>query len=144
MARAPAPLPSDLRRELAEATTTLMSAMGRVADLATRLPLDSTRAGHTGALYRACNWLWAPTWHRLRPPPTGNGAWTAEAGQSVKDRWVFPLAPDDDRAQVLAVKDDSVNRRMPWAQYREPVWSRGSFRPHTGGGDYKQFAARAA
>src|SRR5690348_807210 len=22
--------------------------------------------GHTGALYRACNWLWAPTWHRLR------------------------------------------------------------------------------
>ena len=102
------------------------------------------RAGHTGALYRACNWLWAPTWHRLRPPPTGNGAWTAEAGQSVKDRWVFPLAPDADRAQVLAVKDDSVNRRMPWAQYREPVWSRGSFRPHTGGGDYKQFASRAA
>ena len=64
--------------------------------------------------------------------------------RSVKDRWVFPLAPDADRAQVLAVKDDSVNRRMPWAQYREPVWSRGSFRPHTGGGDYKQFAARAA
>src|SRR5262245_32974721 len=20
-------------------------------------------AGHTGALYRACGWLWAPTWH---------------------------------------------------------------------------------
>jgi hypothetical protein len=33
-------------------------------------------AGHTGALYRACNWLWAPTWHRLREPPTGNGSWT--------------------------------------------------------------------
>ncbi|MBK9675840.1 MAG: CDGSH iron-sulfur domain-containing protein [Betaproteobacteria bacterium] len=47
---APAPLPADLRRELAEATTTLMSAMGRVADLATRLPLDSTRAGATAAL----------------------------------------------------------------------------------------------
>src|SRR4051812_20221219 len=27
--------------------------------------------GHSGALYRACNWLWAPTWHRLREPPSG-------------------------------------------------------------------------
>lgn len=26
-------------------------------------------AGHDGALYRASGWLWAPTWHRLRPPP---------------------------------------------------------------------------
>lgn len=99
------------------------------------------RAGHTGALYRACNWLWAPTWHRLRPPPTGNGAWSTKGAQSVKDRWVFPLTPDADRSQMLAVKDDSINRKMPWAQYREPVWSRGAFRPHTGGGDYQQFIA---
>ncbi|MBK7794587.1 MAG: CDGSH iron-sulfur domain-containing protein [Betaproteobacteria bacterium] len=47
---APAPLPPELRRELAEATTTLMSAMGRVADLATRLPVDSTCPGATAAL----------------------------------------------------------------------------------------------
>ncbi|MFA5898853.1 MAG: hypothetical protein WC829_07035 [Hyphomicrobium sp.] len=102
------------------------------------------RAGHTGALYRACNWLWAPTWHRLRPPPSGNGAWSAKGPQSVKDRWVFPLTADADRAKVLSVKDDSVNRRLPWAEYREPVWSRGSFRPHTGGGNYKKFAAMQA
>jgi len=113
------------------------------ADNTTIVSYSDPRAGHTGALYRACNWLWAPTWHRLRPPPTGNGAWTTDAGQAVKDRWVFPLMRDADRAAVLAVKDDSINRRMPWAEYREPVWSRGSFRPHTGGGDYQQFAARA-
>lgn len=110
----------------------------------TIISYSDPRAGHTGALYRACNWLWAPTWHRLRPPPTGNGQWKQDGGQSVKDRWVFPLAADTDRAQVLAVKDDAVVRRMPWAEYREPVWSRGSFRPHTGGGNYKQFAALQA
>lgn len=76
--------------------------------------------GHTGALYRACNWLWAPTWHRLRPPPTGNGAWTEGAGQSVKDRWVFLLKPDADRVARLTVNDDSVLRRLPWARYAEP------------------------
>ena len=30
-------------------------------------------AGHTGALYRACNWTWRPTWMRLAPPPSGGG-----------------------------------------------------------------------
>lgn len=109
--------------------------------VSTIVSYSDPRAGHTGALYRACNWLWAPTWHRLRPPPTGNGAWTTKGAQSVKDRWVFPLLPDSNRAAVLAVKDDSVNRKMPWAGYREPVWSRGAFRPHTGGGDYRQFVS---
>lgn len=47
--------------------------------------------GHGGSLYRACNWLWAPTWHRLRPPPTGFGSWDGKRQQAVKDRWVFPL-----------------------------------------------------
>src|SRR5262245_60944398 len=47
--------------------------------------------GHTGALYRACNWLWAPTWHRLREPPTGNGNW-GTGRQAVKDRWIYPLS----------------------------------------------------
>lgn len=67
--------------------------------------------GHTGALYRACNWLWAPTWHRLRPPPTGNGKWKTDKVQSVKDRWVDALRPDDRRAALLAVKDASIERR---------------------------------
>lgn len=78
--------------------------------------------GHTGALYRACNWLWAPTWHRLRPPPTGNGSW-GEAGRvhAVKDRWVFPLRADPERVSCLRIDDGGVLRRFPWALYDEPV-----------------------
>lgn len=95
--------------------------------------------GHTGALYRACNWLWAPTWHRLRPPPTGNGSWAAGKPQSVKDRWVYPLSPDADRANVLAMRDASVEKRYPWAVYREPTWRRGRFNPATGGGAYREW-----
>jgi hypothetical protein len=47
--------------------------------------------GHTGALYKACNWEWAPTWHRLSPPPTGNGNWGGKSPQAIKDRWVYHL-----------------------------------------------------
>jgi CDGSH-type Zn-finger protein/uncharacterized Fe-S cluster protein YjdI len=46
---APAPLPGDLRVALASSTTALMSAMGRVADEATRLPVDAARRGPTAA-----------------------------------------------------------------------------------------------
>lgn len=85
--------------------------------------------GHTGALYRASNWLWAPTWHRLRTPPTGNGRWSAGGKvEAVKDRWVFCLRPDSSRERLLAVKDDSLVRLYPWAQYREGV-----------GGDFKRW-----
>jgi hypothetical protein len=80
--------------------------------------------GHTGALYRACNWQWAPTWHRLRPPPTGNGQWTKGKSEAVKDRWVFPLRKDAKRSSFLTIEDESLRRRMPWANYP---------------GDYKQF-----
>jgi hypothetical protein len=89
-------------------------------------------AGHTGALYRACNWLWAPTWHRLREPPTGNGSWTAGKRQRAKDQWVFCLRPDESRERLLLIRDDSVRRAMPWAQYRE-----GS------GGDFKRWLAQS-
>ena len=64
--------------------------------------------GHTGALYKACNWEWAPTWHRLRPPPTGNGSWRDGEQQSVKDRWVFKLAKDARRDEILSVKDAAL------------------------------------
>jgi CDGSH-type Zn-finger protein/uncharacterized Fe-S cluster protein YjdI len=47
---APAPLPPDLRAALATSTTTLMSVMGRVADVASRLPVDAARPGATAAL----------------------------------------------------------------------------------------------
>jgi hypothetical protein len=84
--------------------------------------------GHTGALYRACNWQWAPTWHRLRPPPTGNGAWTDDKQQATKDRWVFSLRADPRRSDLLTVNDDSLMQRVPWASYTEGR-----------GGDYKRF-----
>lgn len=42
---APAPLPRELRLSLASGTTVLMSAMGRAADVATRLPADPARPG---------------------------------------------------------------------------------------------------
>ena len=47
---APAPLPRDLRLALANSTTALMSAMGRLADVATRLPADAALPGSTAAL----------------------------------------------------------------------------------------------
>ena len=45
----PAPLPRDLRLALADASTTLMVAMGRVADAATRLPASRNCPGSTAA-----------------------------------------------------------------------------------------------
>lgn len=111
-------------------------------DLTTVVSYSDPSAGHSGALYRACNWLWAPTWHRLRPPPTGNGSWTDGKEQAVKDRWVYPLQPDAAREALLSVKDDSVMKQMPWASYREPRWRRGRFDPSSGGGDFKQFSTR--
>lgn len=111
-------------------------------DITTFVSYSDPSAGHTGALYRACNWLWAPTWQRLRPAPSGNGSWDGRKVQSAKDRWVFPLRPDADRARVLSVKDSSVRRVMPWAEYVEPKWS--GNRRSGGGGDYKQWVSLQA
>jgi CDGSH-type Zn-finger protein/uncharacterized Fe-S cluster protein YjdI len=47
---APAPLPGELRSALAATTTTLMSAMSRVADAATRLPADPGRSAMTAGV----------------------------------------------------------------------------------------------
>ena len=94
--------------------------------------------GHTGALYRACNWLWAPTWHRLQPPPTGLGSWDGKTPSAPKDRWVYPLRPDGARAGILSLeRHGSVFSRFPWASYVEPVWRRGV--PHGGGGNFALF-----
>lgn len=94
--------------------------------------------GHTGALYRACGFLWAPTWHRLFPPPTGQGSWTGAKVEAVKDRWIAVLRPDPIRAAVLAVDDGRI-KRMPWAEYREPQWKRGVPQLATAGGDFKHW-----
>jgi len=77
-------------------------------DVTTVVSYSDPSVGHTGALYRACNWLWAPTWHRLRPPPTGNGSWRDGVTQSVKDRWVYPLRRDERRARILIPNDRTL------------------------------------
>jgi hypothetical protein len=89
-------------------------------EVTTLVSYSDPSVGHTGALYKACNWLWAPTWLRLRPPPTGNGSWQEGAAQSVKDRWVYPLRRDERRAELLRVNDESLMRRNPNLGYREP------------------------
>jgi hypothetical protein len=114
-------------------------AAGRWPHVTTIVSYSDPAAGHTGALYRACNWGWAPTWHRLRPPPTGAGSWDGRAVQGVKDRWVFPLLPDADRPRLLALDDAALRRRYPWAQWREPRFRRGRAVPGTGGGDFRRW-----
>lgn len=77
--------------------------------------------GHTGALYRACNWTWAPTWLRLRPPPSGQGDW-GSGRQAVKDRWIFALRPDARRAGVLLVDDIAAVRGFTPTRPHESAW----------------------
>lgn len=102
-------------------------------DVTTIVSYSDPSKGHTGALYRACNWWWAPTWHRLRPPPSGNGSWNGVESESVKDRWVFPLRRDPSRESLLVAADEATLRRFPMARYREP-----------GGADWKAWRAAVA
>lgn len=97
-------------------------------EVTTVVSYSDPSVGHVGALYRACNWLWAPTWHRLRPPPSGNGSWVDGKIQSVKDRWVFPLRPDVARAILLVARDESVLRGKPYLRYNDKT-----------GADFKQW-----
>lgn len=100
-------------------------------EVTTIVSYSDPSVGHTGALYRASNWLWAPTWHRLRTPPSGNGKWSKGGKvEAVKDRWIFCLQPDAERESILAIQDDSIRRRMPWAEFKEKR-----------GGDYKRWRA---
>ena len=78
--------------------------LAQFPEVTTCVSYSDPSVGHTGALYKACNWQWAPTWHRLKPPPTGNGSWDGQTQQSVKDRWIFRLRPDAQRADILRVK----------------------------------------
>lgn len=98
-------------------------------EVTTIVSYSDPSVGHTGALYRASNWLWAPTWHRLRTPPSGNGKWSKSGKvEAVKDRWVYCLSDDAEREQILAVQDAALVRRFPYAEYREKR-----------GGDYKRW-----
>ena len=91
-------------------------------DITTVVSYSDPGVGHTGSLYKACNWIWAPTWQKLRPPPSGGGSWDGITTQTPKDRWIYPLRPDPERESILAIKDASVVKRFPEAQYREPRW----------------------
>ena len=102
----------------------------RLPEVTTLVSYSDPSHGHTGALYRACNWQWAPTWHRLRTPPTGNGSWTTGVPQAVKDRWIFPVSPDPHRAAVLHIEDEAAIRfwrqnatdnELRWARMNEQL-----------------------
>lgn len=99
-------------RQWARVARTLRAELPQVTTI---ISYSDPSAGHTGALYKACNWFWRPTWHRLRPPPSGNGSWKSGEPQSVKDRWMFALRPDARRDELLSVKDESIARRMELA-----------------------------
>lgn len=86
----------------------------RFPDCTTVVSYSDPSQGHTGSLYRACGWVWAPTWHRICTPPTGNGSWTVGVMQSAKDRWIYHVRPDADRVRVLRL-DDAYIRRFPWS-----------------------------
>jgi hypothetical protein len=108
-------------------------------DITTLVSYSDPSHGHTGALYRACGWLWAPTWHRLRTPPTGNGKWS-EIPQAAKDRWIYPLRPDALRPVLLSINDDACKSKFFWAEYQEPQWHGARF--SGGGGDYLRFIGK--
>lgn len=82
----------------------------RDATARTLISYSDPSAGHTGSLYRACNWLWAPTWLRLRPPPGGHGAWTKGKPESIKDRWVFHVTKRDAARSILRPDDPAAVR----------------------------------
>lgn len=88
-----------------------VAAIRRIFPAVTTLVSYSDPAqGHTGSLYRACNWRWSPTWQRLRPPPTGGGNWGGAARQEVKDRWVFCIRRDARRRDLLRIDDPGAIR----------------------------------
>lgn len=92
-----------------------------LSDASTVVSYSDPSVGHTGALYRACNWIWAPTWHVLRPPPTGAGIRGGKR-QHAKHRWVALLTKDARREEALRLRDSSLEARFPWASYTEPRW----------------------
>ena len=87
-------------------------------DCTTVVSYSDPSQGHTGALYRACGWKWAPTWHRIVTPPTGNGSWKKGKQESAKDQWICQIRRDPYRSEVLVI-DESYAKRFPWSVYNE-------------------------
>jgi hypothetical protein len=83
----------------------------RYPSLTTLVSYSDRAAGHTGHLYRACNWRWRPAWNRVTPPPTGGGSWDGITQQEPKDRWVYALRPDPTRDDYIRL-DPIYERRL--------------------------------
>ncbi len=97
----------------------------RRAGALTLLSYSDPSVGHTGALYRAANWIWAPQWQRLRPPPTRGGTWDGITVQEPKDRWVFHVTRRDPRRQQLVCDDrGAVRYWLAHATAEERAWAR--------------------
>jgi hypothetical protein len=56
---------------------------------------------------------------RLRPPPSGNGAWTIGKPEAIKDRWIFPVRPDRRRESLLYIDDEAAIRY--WSSHASPA-----------------------
>ncbi|GAA4175966.1 hypothetical protein [Gryllotalpicola koreensis] len=97
----------------------------RLPKVTTLVSYSDPGHGHTGALYRACNWVWRPTWQRLRPPPTGNGSWDGDRAEAIKDRWIFGTRHDAAREQIVRITDMAAIRY--WREHatdHEIRWAR--------------------
>jgi CDGSH-type Zn-finger protein/uncharacterized Fe-S cluster protein YjdI len=108
---APAPLPAELRTALATTTTTLMAAMSRVADVATRLPADPSRSAATAApnfeLPGSSGQLVQQCAARIL------GERCAElAGAARKLAFTVPLAGVADELDALARRYEELHRRF--------------------------------
>lgn len=73
----------------------------RLPAVTTLVSYSDPSVGHTGSLYRACNWAWRPTWLQLKPPPSGGGSWDGRTQQAPKARWIFALRRDARRESFL-------------------------------------------
>lgn len=77
----------------------------RFPAVTTLVSYSDPSVGHTGALYKACNWRWRPTWVQLKPPPSGGGSWDGIKKQAPKARWVFEVRRDPRREDYLRLED---------------------------------------
>ena len=96
-------------------------------DVRTLISYSDPSVGHTGALYRACNWVWAPQWQRLRTPPTGGGTWDGIKVQVPKDRWVFHVTKEDaERTRLYCTDAGAIRHWLRTAPATELGWARRS------------------
>lgn len=98
--------------------------------------------GHTGALYRAAGWLWAPTFMLYDPPPTFGARRPGELRRdAVKERWIDALLPDARRLAVLRPEHERAAQVLREhgedALWREPLVRRGRIVRGTGGARYR-------